>query len=162
MPRQNRRCFAYLRKLRRVIAVAVLPAFAWWSLSASACFAMATTTDQHEVSAISHDHADAAHAAHGAIDNAHDHASMPDCPHCPVTADEDGSGPTICVAEGSPNANGPKASSAPDTLKLFCHARLTMLSWTAAPPPLIRFLETVHRPAIEHTPLNIRHCVFLI
>ena len=46
--------------------------------------------------------------------------------------------------------------------KLFTESRLPAPSWTAAPPPPILAAVRTDAILVEQTPLNIRHCVFLI
>ena len=102
------------------------------------------------------------HAAHGTATDMHEHAGMPDCAHCPPKADDSQSTPTICLSEGTSNANAPKASATPDFFKLFTESRLPTLSWAMPPPPPILTAVGPDAPYVEHTPLNVRHCVFLI
>jgi len=103
-----------------------------------------------------------AHATHGTADDMHEHAGMPDCAHCPPKSDDGQSTPPICLTDGTSNANAPKASAAPDFFKLFTESRLPAPSWTAAPPPPILAAVATDASPVEHTPLNVRHCVFLI
>ena len=118
-----------------------------------------------EMPAVAHadHHTSSPHAAHGTANDMLDHAGMPDCAHCPPKADEGQAAPTLCVTDGTPNANGPKASaSSPDFFKLLTESRFTTLAWTAPPPPPILPAVDTDAPYVEHTPLNVRHCVFLI
>jgi hypothetical protein len=116
-----------------------------------------------EISVVAHaDHeAGSPHAAHDTA-SMHEHASTPDCPHCATQADDSQSTPTICVADSTSNANGSKATGTPDLFKLFTQARLATPVWTAAAPPLILTAASSVVPHVERTPLNVRHCVFLI
>jgi len=153
---------AQFRRWRRRISVAVLPAFAWYSLSAAACFGMpaeASATHHHMASM---EHAAAANSAGDAAQAMHDHADMPPCSHCPTPVNDDQPAPAICLTQGTSNANGPTASATPDIFKLFYVTRLTVLPSTAAPLPLIRTVASRDVPQFEQTPLNIRNCVFLI
>jgi hypothetical protein len=150
---------AALRKWRRAVSAALVPAFAVWSLSAAACFGMPLDVGG-EMPAVAH--AEHEHAAHGAANDMPEHGGMPDCAHCPPKADDGQSTPTVCVTDGTSNASGPKASAAPDFFKLFTESRPPILLWTAAPPPPILATIDSDAPHVEHTPLNVRHCVFLI
>jgi hypothetical protein len=164
MPRHSRISIATFRRWRRTVSAAVLPAFAWWSLSAAACFGMPIDVAQDPTPAVTHvDHdAHSPHAAHSTASDMHEHADMPDCAHCPPKADDGQSTPAMCLSDGTSNANGPKASATPDFFKLFSQSRLPTPLWTAAsPPPIITALGT-NAPRVSHTPLNVRHCVFLI
>jgi hypothetical protein len=163
MRRHAHYSIAALRKWRRAISLAVLPAFASWSLSAAACFGMPLQVANDEMTFDSHvDHGMSSHSTDGTPSHMHEHAGMPDCAHCPPANDDNQSPPTICVADGTSNATAPKASATPDLLKLCTQSRLPTLSWIAAPPPLILSAVVTNAPNVEHTPLNIRHCVFLI
>jgi hypothetical protein len=164
MRRHARYSIAALRKWRRAFSVVVAPAFALWSLSAATCFGMPLQIGGDEMPVVMHvDHAvSAPHAAHGAADDMHEHAGMPDCAHCPPAADDGQSTPAICLTDGASNANGAKSSATPDLFKLLTQSRLPPLSWASAPPPLIGTAVVSDAPHVEHTPLNIRHCVFLI
>jgi hypothetical protein len=164
MRRHARISIAALRGWRRAVSAAVVPAFAWWSLSAAACFGIPLDIAGREMPAVAHvDHdASSPHAAHGAANDLYGHANTPDCTHCPPEADGSQSTPKICLSDGTSNANGPKASAIPDFFKLFTQSRLPTLSWTAPPPPPILSAVRTDAPYVEHTPLNVRHCVFLI
>ena len=164
MHRHARISIATLRRWRRTVSAAVLPAFAWWSLSAAACFGMPIDVAGDEMPALAHVDHDA-HSPHGAHDTGSDmqeHADMPDCAHCPPKADDDQSTPAMCFSDGTSNANAPKASGTPDFVKLFTESRLPTPSWAAAHPPPILAAVATNAPRVEHTPLNVRHCVFLI
>jgi hypothetical protein len=102
------------------------------------------------------------HVAHGTGSDMHEHADMPDCAHCPPQADDGESTPAMCPSDGTSNASAPKASGTPDFFKLLTQSRLPTLSWTAAPPPPILAVRGTDAPRVSHTPLNVRHCVFLI
>jgi hypothetical protein len=158
MRRQSRYSIAALRRWRRAISAAVVPAFACWSLTAAACFGMPLQVAGDETTVDT----SSPHAAHGTANDVLDHADVPDCAHCPPKTDDGQATPTICVTDGTSTANGPKASAAPDFLKLFTESRPPTLSWTAAPPPPILTAVVTVAPHVEHTPLNVRHCVFLI
>jgi hypothetical protein len=164
MRRHARYSIAALRKWRRAISAAVVPAFAVWSLLAAACFGMPLDVAGDETSAVAHAEDDTAspHATHGTANDMHEHAGMPDCAQCPPKADDGQSTPTVCVTDGTSNASGPKASATPDFFKLFTQSRPPILSWTAAPPPPILAAVGTDAPHVEHTRLNVRHCVFLI
>jgi hypothetical protein len=163
MRRHARTSIAALRRWRRAVSAAVVPAFAWWSLSAAACFGMPLDVAGGAMPAVAHiDDASSSHAAHGTANDMHEHAGMPDCTHCPPKADDGQSTPTICVSDGTSSANAPKASATPDFFKLFTELRLPTLSWAAHPPPPILTGVGPHAPYVAHTPLNVRHCVFLI
>jgi hypothetical protein len=155
---------AAFRKRRRAILCAVVPAFAWWSLSAATCFGMPLRIAGDEGIAVPHVAHDTStpNVAHGAVNDMHDHAGMSDCAHCPPKADDGQAKPIVCLTDATSNTNGAKASGGPDFVKLFAPSRLPTLSWTAAPPPLIRTAFVTDAPFLERTPLNIRHCVFLI
>jgi hypothetical protein len=162
MRRQARLSIAGLRKRRRAVSAATVAAFAWWSLSASACFGMPLGMADDEAPVVAHvEHDMTAPPATHAPNDRHEHADMPDCAHCPPPAADSQSAPTVCATDGTSNVNGPKPSATPDLFKLFTQSRLPTLSWTAAPPPLIP-TAAVSRVPFEHTPLNVRHCVFLI
>jgi hypothetical protein len=164
MQRHTRYSIAAFRKWRRAITAAVVPAFAWWSLSAAACFGMPLDVAGGEMPNVAHTHHDASspHGADGAANDMHEHDGMPDCAHCPPKADDGQSTSAVCFSDGSSNASGPKASATPDFFKLLTESRLTTPSWTAAPPPPILPAVATDAPYVEHTPLNVRHCVFLI
>jgi hypothetical protein len=157
---------AAFRKWRRAISAAVVLAFAWWSLSAAACFGMPLDVGGpgDELPAVAHAAHDASspHAAHDTANDMLDHAGVPDCAHCPPEADVGQATPTICVTDGTSNANGPKASASPDFFKLFTESRPPTLSWTAPPPPPILAAVGTEARHLAHTPLNVRYCVFLI
>jgi hypothetical protein len=108
------------------------------------------------------EHAASAHSAHDAAQAMHHHADMPNCSHCPTPVNDDQPAPAICLTQSTSNATGPTANNAPDIFKVFYVTRLTPLPSTAAPPPLIRTVAPRDIPQFEQTPLNIRHCVFLI
>jgi hypothetical protein len=164
MRRHARYSIAAFRKWRRAVSAAVVPAFAWWSLSAAACFGMPLDVAGDEIPAVAHadHHASSQHAAHGTANDMLDHAGMPDCAHCPSKGDDGQATPTICVTDGTSSANGPKTSATPDFFKLFAESRPPILSRTAAPPPPILTAAGTEAPHLEHTRLNVRHCVFLI
>ena len=155
---------AGLRRWRRRVSLAVLPAFVWYGVSATACFGMPVDGSAERHATAVPEHAQHAASAHSMHDSAavHDHEGMPNCPHCPAPVNDDEPAGVPCISEGTPNANGPKASAAPDVFKLFAVMRLTTLPTTAVPPPLIRTVAPGDSPRVERTPLNIRHCVFLI
>jgi hypothetical protein len=163
MRRHTTYSISAFRKWRRAVSAAVVPAFACWSLSAAACFGMPldVAADEMPVAHTDHD-TSSPHAAHGTTNDMHDHADMPDCAHCPPKADDGQATPTICVTDGTSNATGPKTSAAPDFFKLFIQLRPPILSWTAPPPPPILTAVGIETPHLEHTALNVRHCVFLI
>jgi hypothetical protein len=164
MRRHAQFSIATLRRWRRTVSAAVVPAFAWWSLSAAACFGAPIDVAGDELPVVAHTHHDASspHAAHGTESSMHEHAGMPDCAHCPPKTDDGQSTPAMCLSDGTSNANGPKASATPDFVKLFTQSRLPTLSWTAAPPPPILAARGTDAPRAAHTPLNVWHCVFLI
>jgi hypothetical protein len=164
MRRHAHYSIAALRKWRRAISLAVLPTFASWSLSAAACFGMPLQVANDEMTVDAHvDHdMSSSHSSHGTPSQMHEHSGMPDCAHCPPATDDSQAPSTICVADGTSNATAPKASAAPDLLQLFTQSRAPALSWVAAPPPLILSAVVTDAPHVEHTPLNVRHCVFLI
>lgn len=119
--------------------------------------------DRDETVVTAHvDHSGSPHAAHNSKENRHGHEGMPDCAHCPPAADDLDSAPAFCATEGTTNASATQPNPAHDNIKLFSHVRLTTLPATAAAPPPIRTLPPTDIPRVERTPLNIRHCVFLI
>ena len=108
------------------------------------------------------DHGRSAHAMHDSNTTVHDHASDAKCPHCPPSRDESQSAPACVTADGTSNVSGKPASPAADHVKLLVLVRFMPLSWTAGPPPLIKTPLPVDVPLVAPTPLNVRHCVFLI
>jgi hypothetical protein len=160
MQRRTPHWFATLRRWRRGISVASLPALAWWSLSAAACFAMPMDrADAVKEMTASH-HAESTPMAHDS-NGMHDHAGMPDCPHCTTPPQKSDTSTPLCVAQATSSPSGSHANPNFDGVKLLAQARLT-LSSSAAPPPLISRLPAYTAPPAERTPLNVRHCVFLI
>jgi len=158
----NSNGFAILRRWRRAICSALLPAFAVWALTTPACFAGVDSTAAQQPVAATH----ASHAADADMHHApahHEHSGAPaatDCPHCPPSNAE--TAPTVCVVDAGVSASSPpQKGAAAESGHVLVATRFAPLPSNlgvrlrdAAAPDTTR--------AFAHVPLNIRHCVFLI
>lgn len=147
-----------LRRRRRVVAAALLPALLAYMATGSACLAMTPGTPAPEAHAVHKSHAHAAsHTDHHA---AHPSAS-PDapCPHCPAG----GTAAVSVHACAAPDATAAHLQSTPqpDAKPLLLGA-----DWVPPPsapaPPLIPFAAWQRGAVTRDVPLNILHCVLLI
>jgi len=153
-----------LRRLRRAVAGAVVPALLLSVLAGAACPAMSAPTPNalrsaHGTHAAQqHDHA--AHEHH-----AHDGARVPpappngDCPHC-LGGHEAGNVTTAdcdVMAAAAPTKTH-ALSAAPLVLPTAGYGPRT----ASAAPPLIRPAARTTSAPTSSVPLHLRHCVLLI
>jgi hypothetical protein len=164
MPDGGGNVLVTLRRLRRTVAGALVPALLSSVLAGAACPAMsaaapAATRSAHATPASQHrEHATHAH-------HSHDGVSMPpaqptgDCPHClgghaagnVTTADCD-------MVAAAPPATTHVLSAATLVLPIASYEPRTAI----AIPPLIRTATRANRAPATSVPLRIRHCVLLI
>jgi hypothetical protein len=164
MSRNEPRFLSALRRWRRGVIAAALPALLVSALAGATCADMtaphtAAVPSEHSAhpshahQATRHD----AHAEHGqALDAAP--ASMGDCPHCLGGH----AAANVAGSDCSVGAAPPGASFAvPGTLPGAAIAGAPHAAPTPA-PPLIRETPPPDEPAAVAVPLRIRHCVLLI
>jgi hypothetical protein len=154
------RWLATLRRRRRSILCALLPAFALSVATGPTCAAMrgaptsGTTVELHD----SHD-ARASHH-HGSAPTEEPAPAIP-CPHCPLESGAANAGHATCVTADAQESSGAAPAKAPTT-----PPPVFLASWllpaARASPPLIGtpFAHTV--PPADSVTLTIRHCVLLI
>jgi hypothetical protein len=164
MPDRGRNVLAALRRLRRVVAGAMVPALLLSVLAGAACPAMSAVApaakhSAHATPAAQH-HEHATHAHHS-----HDGVSMlptqltGDCPHClgghaagnVTTADCD-------MVAAAPPATTHVLSAATLVLPIASYKPRAAI----AIPPLIRTAARANNATTTSVPLRIRHCVLLI
>ena len=158
-----------LRKRRRAIAWALLPAIALWAASGSACFAMLASAT---AAGPSTEHAAEAHAGHHSSGGAsgshaqHGHtpapmpAPAPDCPHCPpghVAAD---GAHSTCSVNTDAASSAAKSSPAGDATPLL-PVRWVPATVSAA-PPLIRPTPSAAARRAAGVPIHLRRSVLRI
>lgn len=151
-----------LRRRRRAVLCAVLPALALSVASGPACAAMlaASATNASVVTDGGHDvHADHRHGAQAAHEPA---APGLPCPHCPLELGAANAGHAACVSLDA-NEDG---TATPTGTASVCPPQIYLASWilpaARASPPLIGPAVTHDTPLGAAVSLNLRHCVLLI
>jgi hypothetical protein len=157
MGRNPAHWLAALRRRKRAILAALLPAVALSAVSPIVCAAMlgassATTVTIQE-----------GHAHHGAAEGAETPTdvtpSFPPCPHCPLGSGAANAGHGICsAADDQDDGRGPKPAAASERIL----AVLIALPPAHAAPPPLRKAGTPRAPPPHAVPVNIRHCVLVI
>jgi hypothetical protein len=157
-----------LRRRRRAVVCALLPAFALSAISTPACAAMLAAAAG--ASAQIHEHAPHQHAAgHSAHEHAAAHAdepaapAAPPCPHCPLESVAANAGHASCTAvDGQDDGDIAQPSSTGDRLPQLLLPSWLLPAARAAPPSFAAIAHACPPPVRASIPLNLRHCVFLI
>jgi hypothetical protein len=158
-----------LRRKRRGVLLALLPALLLWTASGSACLAMLAGDMPPSAAARSEPakhgtaHDKHAHAAHTHAAPSHEQAPPTpshDCPHCPPHHGTDATAHAACV--DSTDTPASQATSSSLTFAAWLPTARSALQVASPIPPLISLPRRNVDPPPPHVPLNIRHCVLLV
>jgi hypothetical protein len=159
-----------LRRKRRGVLLALLPALLLWTASGSACLAMLAgdlqpshAAAQSEPVGHGNAHGEHTHAAHTHVAPSHEQAPPApshDCPHCPPHHGTDATAHAACV--DSTDTPTSQATSSGLTFAAWLPSARSTLQIASPIPPLILLPRRNVDPPPPHVPLNIRHCVLLV